>query len=62
MVVGVDYVEDGFVGYLPHGGLNLPGHRSIDVRVDHEDTMLAYHKSAVVHGRLVGKQAVDARR
>ena len=62
MVVGVDHVEDGFVGDLPHGGLDQSGHRSIDVRVDHEDAMLAHHKATVVHGRLAGKQAVDARR
>src|SRR5258708_7621692 len=36
MVIGVDKVEDWFVGYLPHGALDQPAHRSIDVRVDHE--------------------------
>jgi hypothetical protein len=61
MVIGVDHVEDGFIGYLPRGGLDQPGHRSIDVRIDHEDAMLAHHKATVVHWRLVGKQAVDAR-
>ena len=40
----------------------VPGHRDIDVRVDHEDAKLAHYKAAVVHRRLAGKQAVDARR
>src|SRR5262249_18231188 len=53
---------DRFVGDLPHGGLDPPGHRSIDVRVDHKDAMRAYHKATVVHWQLAGQQAVDARR
>ncbi len=60
MVVGVDHVEDWLIGYLAHGGLDQPGHRCIDVRVDHEDAMLAHYKATVVHWRLAGKQAVDA--
>ena len=60
MVVGVDHVEDWFIGYLPHGGLNLPSHRSIDMSVDHEDATLAYYEATVVHWRLAGEQAVDA--
>jgi hypothetical protein len=61
VIIGIDHVENWFVGHLPHGGLDLPSHRCIDVRVDHEDAALAHHKATVVDWRLAGKQPVDAR-
>ena len=35
VVVGVDQIEDGLGGHPPHRLLNFPGHRAVDVGVNH---------------------------
>ena len=61
MKVGVDQIEDGLVGHLPHGILYHPGHRRVYVRVDNQHAAFANDKTGIVDTGLGGDQGENAR-